>query len=644
MSTVRLGAAFVNQTPLAWAANRGNLARALDLARAAGVSHLCLPELAVTGYGCEDLFLAPFLRERALAELGVLVGRTQGLCTAFGLPFELGGALYNTVAVCADGRLLGLVPKQRLARDGIHYEPRWFRAWEPGRVERAEVLGREVPVGDLLFACGGAVLGFEICEDAWGGPERPAPRLARRGANLIFGPAASHYAPGKQAVRLGLGVGAAADHGLAYAYANLMGNESGRAVYDGGAFLLHPDGAVAARGARFSYRDVGLVCADVEVRRAAPVEGAGLVRDPFPPALPASPPPPSLGDPAAHEAADPREDFARAGALGIFDYLRKSRARGFCLSLSGGADSAACALLVRLMAAFAVDELGFEGFAARLPDVPGIAAAGGQAAAMPVLLRTLYQATAHSSATTRSAAEGVARAVGSAHAAVEVQHLVDAYRSLAEGVLGRPLGWPEDDLTLQNLQARVRSPAVWTLANAEGRLLLATNNRSEAATGYTSMDGDTSGGLAPVAGVGKDFLRGWLRWMEERGPRELGPVPALKAVNDQAPTAELRPLEDRQTDEDDLMPYAVLDALERSAVVRRLPPEGALEALRGDFPGEPGDDLAEWTRSFYALWSGSQWKRERLAVSLHLDDHSVDPRTWCRWPVLNGGFGPGSGA
>ena len=639
MTRVRLGAGFVNQTPLAWKTNLAHLSAVLDLARERRVSFLCLPELSVTGYGCEDLFLAPFLRERALTMLAALVPRSSGLFTAFGLPLEIDSNLYNCMAVCADGRLLGVVPKQSLALDGLHYEPRWFKAWPRGLVVRREVLGEVLPVGDLVFELGAVSVGFEICEDAWAGEARPAPGLAARGANLILGPAASHFAFGKTRVRRDLGAAAAEEHGVAYVYANLMGNESGRVVFDGGAYVLDAGGSLVAEGERFSFCEQGLVDAVVEIRSRGGNDPAHAdvpvpaLRIPEETAQPAPP----LAAVQAWES-DPNEEFARALGLALFDYLRKSRASGFALSLSGGADSAACAGLVHLMARFAVAQLGFEGFAQRLPKVAGLGRAGGLGKAMPLLLRTLYQAGANSSELTRSAAAAVAAAVGSRHDAVEIQHLVDSYRSLAEGVLGRSLTWEDDDLALQNLQARVRSPGIWALANAEGRLLLATNNRSEAAAGYTTMDGDTSGGLAPIAGVGKHFLRQWLRWLETRGPQGLNPMPALKAVNDQEPTAELRPPEDGQTDEGDLMPYAVLDALEHAVVVERLGPLAAYEALLAARPDLNRAQLKEWTRRFYRLWSHAQWKRERLAVSIHVDDHNVDPRSWCRWPVLSGGF------
>jgi NAD+ synthase (glutamine-hydrolysing) len=330
---------------------------------------------------------------------------------------------------------------------------------------------------------------------------------------------------------------------------------------------------------------------------------------------------------------EPHEEFARAVALGLYDYLRKSRAKGFALSLSGGADSAACALLVRLMAELASQDLGWDAFSRTLGlDAPDLKSA------MPRLLRTLYQGTVHSSATTRLAAAEIAKAVGATHAEVDIQPLYEAYKKMTEGVLGRPLQFPQDDLALQNLQARVRSPSIWALANAEGRLLIATNNRSEGAAGYTTMDGDTSGGLAPIAGLGKHQLRDWLRWMEKSGLKGLSPWPALAGVNAQAPTAELRPLEQGQTDEADLMPYEALDVIAHAAIAARLSPAQVLEAVAAPLAAYAAADRKAWVIRFFKLWAANQWKRERLAPSFHLDDHNVDPRSWTRFPILSAGW------
>jgi NAD+ synthase (glutamine-hydrolysing) len=110
----------------------------------------------------------------------------------------------------------------------------------------------------------------------------------------------------------------------------------------------------------------------------------------------------------------------------------------------------------------------------------------------------------------------------------------------------------------------------------------------------------------------------------------------LAEVAAQRPTAELRPPTYEQRDEDDLMPYAVLDAIEELAIRDRLAPAGVLDALVGRFPDHGRPTLVDWVRRFYRLWVQNQWKRERLAPSFHLDDENLDPKTWCRYPILGG--------
>ena len=207
------------------------------------------------------------------------------------------------------------------------------------------------------------------------------------------------------------------------------------------------------------------------------------------------------------------------------------------------------------------------------------------------------------------------------------------YVGKIQGALGRELTWQTDDLALQNIQARVRAPGIWMLANVLNCLLITTSNRSEASVGYCTMDGDTAGSISPIAGVDKDFVKKWLRWAET----ELG-YAALRHVNALQPTAELRPLADKQTDERDLMPYALLNRIERLAFYDRLSPRQVLAALEGEDTGFDHEQLKTYVRRFYSLWSRNQWKRERYAPSFHLDDYNVDPRSWLRFPILSGGF------
>jgi NAD+ synthase (glutamine-hydrolysing) len=254
------------------------------------------------------------------------------------------------------------------------------------------------------------------------------------------------------------------------------------------------------------------------------------------------------------------------------------------------------------------------------------------------LLTTAYQATANSGKVTRSAARTIAEAVGATHLELDVESIHQGYLRAIEAALGRTLDWQRDDLALQNIQARVRSPGIWLIANLNNALLLSTSNRSEAAVGYATMDGDTSGGLSPIAGIDKAFLRQWLRWLETKGPEGLHTIPALGAVNQQAPTAELRPADRHQTDEDDLMPYDVLDAIERAAIRDKNSPVEVFELMRGQFANFTPQQLGIWVERFFKLWCRNQWKRERYAPSFHLDDENLDPKTWCRFPILSGGF------
>jgi len=662
MRLVKVAVACVNQTPFAWDANFAHLATAIEAARAERVTLLCLPELAVTGYGCEDAFFMDGLLDTAFTQLEALAAMTAGMVVAVGLPIYHEKALYDAAALLVDGEIVGFAGKQFLAGDGIHYEPRWFKSWPAGEVdvfERTTPDGtiRRYPIGDLLFDIGDIRIGFEICEDAWVA-NRPGTDLALRGADILCNPSASHFAFDKFAVRQRFVTEGSRAFGVVYLYANLLGNEAGRVVYDGGG-LIASNGELAARGRRFSFHDVELTSAVVDIdtnRREQARRGSNRPRHDaealtvesafvWPARKPESLTRPS---PSWEDRADLREEeFARTVALGLWDYLRKSRAQGYVVSLSGGADSAACAVLVALAVGLAFHELGAGGVRQQLPTcrrLHEVIEAGGPdvaTAAVGALLACAYQPTENSGSVTRHAAEQIARAIGAEFHVIDVNAQVKAYIASLEAAIGRTLSWATDDVTLQNIQARVRAPSIWMLANIRGAVLLTTSNRSEAAVGYATMDGDTAGGLAPLGGIDKTYLRAWLHWMETQGPVGLGPVGALGFINAQEPTAELRPRDQEgrgQTDEADLMPYDLLEAVEDSAIRDKHTPVQVLQQLLPRYPEKTPLQLATWIERFFRLWCKNQWKRERIAPSFHLDDRNVDPRSWCRFPILSGGF------
>ncbi len=672
MTRVKAAAAVLNQTPLDWDGNKRNILAAIEAARGQGVRLLCLPELCICGYGCEDAFAGESLPRISLQVLGEILPATEGAIVSLGLPLLHRNRLYNTACLAVDGRIAGFAAKRFLAGDGLHYEPRWFQAWPEGLCDSIRVDGRECPVGDMVFDCGGVKLGFEICEEAWV-LDRPAGRMSLDGVDVILNPSASHFAFGKADTRKRLVLEGSRAFGVGYVFANLLGNEAGRVVYDGGA-LVASAGDLLAEGPRLSFAPLQVTTAVIDVAATRRIRAGSAKFNPprkkkddsakagektttaahgesgravvscdftWPDIEPEITRPTAAGWQTGRCVKE--EEFARAVALGLFDYLRKSRSRGFVVSLSGGADSSSVACLVSAMVAFACAEIGPQAFNRALGHIAELAGAESDGERVGLLLHCVYQASKNSSQTTRNAAVALAEALGAEMSCLEIDAWIDGYVAEIEKVLGRKLTWEGDDLALQNIQARARGPSVWLLANIRGALLLATSNRSEAAVGYATMDGDTCGGLSPIAGIDKAFLRRWLVWLEKEGPQGFGPIPALVAVNVQQPTAELRPSHRGQTDEDDLMPYEVLDVAERAAIRDKLSPVEVFRQLRSRF-GRSGEkryddaQLHQWVRRFFRLWCQNQWKRERYAPSFHLDDENLDPKTWCRFPILSGGF------
>jgi len=263
MRLLRVGAASLNQTPLDWAGNTRRIRQAIAEARAADVDVLCLPELCTTGYGCEDAFHAGWVLRRAEQMVLELLEDTAGMAVCIGLPIQYRNAVFNAAVLIVDGQILGAVAKQFLASDGIHYESRWFEPWMPEVVSEVAIGGQLYPFGDLVFDLGDVRIGFEICEDAWVA-HRPGARHALDGVDVVLNPSASHFAFDKNLVRERFIVDGSRAFSLTYVYANLVGNESGRAIFEGGSMIAH-DGALVAHGPRLNFAEVTLTTAVVDV-------------------------------------------------------------------------------------------------------------------------------------------------------------------------------------------------------------------------------------------------------------------------------------------------------------------------------------------------------------------------------------------
>ncbi len=665
-TAVHLAAATLDQTVGDWSGNARRIAEVLERCRGTGVRLVVLPEMCISGYSLGDRLLMPGTLRRSWEVLEELLPCTRGLVAVLGLPVRHRDVLYDVAAVVADGRIEALVPKENLAAGDIQYENRWFSGWQRGRVEPFRLPdGRAIPFGSLLFEADGiGRFGVEICEDGWKG-NRPGSSYALAGATVVCNPSASWFTLGKHAIRRTMVEQISREDHVVYCYASLLGCDATRAIFDGSVFVA-ADGRLLAEGDRFAFDRAWVLVdrvVDLEsVQRARMEEGSwrqqvesaqrgelGAMPQlhkidgtfgtsaPAPASAPywlegtavARSPDPSLdwmvdaGLIPRFEPTDlPYLELELALAMGLREYRKKCGIPGFTLALSGGRDSAMVAVLVARM--FRYDQ----------PDLPPEALR----AHIRERFTTAYLAMANSGERTRRAARELADELGTRHLEGDLRELLETELTTVERMCGVRLRWdePAHDVPLQNVQARIRGGLIWVIANLNRSLLLATSNKSEAAVGYATMDGDTSGGLAPIADVPKSMVCAWLAWAARfHGITSLQEVVAIPA------TAELRPPDRGQTDEDDLMPFAVLDQLMYHFVQRGQDPLELFRTLWPGFAERYGGDPApfvEHIERFVTLFCRAQWKRERFAISFRVTAFDLDPKTGFRFPPVQAPF------
>ncbi len=379
MSIIKVAAGTINTTPLAWESNRNYIISAIEESRQQEISLLCLPELCITGYGCDDAFYSANTLAQAIESLHEIVAHTAGIAVAVGLPLRFNNKLYNTACLIVNKRILGFAAKQHLPNYGLFYEDRWFHRWPAGLREEVKVGDFQYPIGDLIFDLSGIRIGFEICEDAWVA-QRPGRLHFDRGVDILLNPSASPFAFQKFMTRERLVIDGSRSFSCSYVYTNLLGNEAGRLLFDGDA-MIASDGALLASSPRFGYADYYITSAviDTDVTRLShsqiksPVPGGNWkVTDTFQwhEVAPAY----QMADLEPFERGGylKEEEFARAVCLALFDYLRKSRSYGFTVSLSGGADSCACVALCGLMIRLADESIGLEAFKQKLEHIKKI--------------------------------------------------------------------------------------------------------------------------------------------------------------------------------------------------------------------------------------------------------------------------------
>jgi NAD+ synthase (glutamine-hydrolysing) len=507
MSHLRLAAAQLNTVVGDLAGNVDRILGALAAAEAAGADICVVPELAIPGYPPEDLLLKPTFVADNVAALEKVAAATGPCAIVVGYVGATpdGQGLSNAAAVCAGGRVVGIYRKRFLPNYGVFDEQRWF------------VPSTDTPT---LFGVAGAWVGVSVCEDVWF-PDGPVAEQGRAGADVVVNLNASPFNRGRRGERLQMLRRRVEEAGCAIAYVNQVGGQD-ELVFDGDSLIVAADGTLLASGAQF-----GPDLVVVEIPLAGGVEGrapARTVASTLPrvvvtePRGIAGPPlaPVALRPPLSDEA----EVYA-ALVLGTRDYLGKNGFGEAVIGLSGGIDSS-------LVATVAVDALG----ASRVHGI-----------SMP---------SRYSSEGSRRDAGLLASRLGIDLRVVPIEEAHVAFTAMLTGVLGQePSG-----LTDENLQSRLRGVLLMGLSNAKGWIVLTTGNKSEMATGYSTLYGDSAGGFAVIKDVPKTLVYDLCRFRNAQAVLEGGEGPIPDSVLDKPPSAELRP---DQRDDQSLPPYEELD-------------------------------------------------------------------------------------
>lgn len=604
--------------------NADQIINLMDTGWKKGVKLMVFPELCLTAYTCNDLFLQSALLLKTKEELKRIVKATKekDMLVFVGLPWERDGKLYNVVAALKDGKLLGLVPKKNLPNYSEFYEARHFCPGNEVPV-MVEWEGSQVPMGmNLLFQCvnvPGLTVAAEICEDVWV-PCPPSIPHAMAGATVIVNCSASDETTGKDAYRHELICSQSARLVCGYIYANAGDGESTQDLVFGGQNIIAENGTCLAQSKRFInetiYADMDLGRLDSERRRMTTFPAANEAREKggymtvrFSMKNEEKEELLRFVDPAPfvpHEQgqrAKRCEEILSIQAMGLKKRLEHTGCKNVVVGLSGGLDST-LALLV----------------AVRAFDLLELPRKGIHCITMPCFGTTDR---------TYTNACVMAAKVGAELREINIKESVAKHFS----DIGHDIN--NHNVTYENGQARERTQILMDIANQVGGLVIGTGDMSELALGWATYNGDHMSMYGVNASVPKTLVRHLVRYYADTcGEKELSDV--LLDVLDTPVSPELLPPEDgkiSQKTEDLVGPYELHDFYlyyilrygYRPGKILRL----ALSAFRGQYDSET---IFKWLKVFYRRFFNQQFKRSCLPDGPKVGSVAVSPRGDLRMP------------
>jgi NAD+ synthase (glutamine-hydrolysing) len=624
MRLIRIAIASLNTKVGAIGAQSGRIVERARRMAEAEVTVGCFPEQAIGGYPAEDLVQWDAFVAAQMRALESIARATEDVPTVLALGLTAGwdGHLYNAAAVLHRGRILGLVPKEKLPTYSVFYEARTLSRGAPGL--HLDVGG--VPLGDHIFRFDFGTLAVEVCEDAWT-PDGPMRRRCFSGAEVVVNISASPYRVGIDSTRREMLATRSSDNRAVLVYANQVGSQDGL-VFDGGG-LVFESGRLILAAPRFregmwhcvvdldrtrrlrredtTWRsDATAFLRDASHVRVIESEPTTGERSSLP-----YPPPPVGGNyfipgdvvPAASPRDVLLDELLDVISLGVADYFRKAgRFTGIGIALSGGRDSL-LALLISWLAARRADE---------------------EPERDPIPIRAFYMPSRFSLDATRDAARMICDEIDVPLVELPIEDAIDREADAARAMLG---GEEPSPITMQNIQARLRATRMWNWSNSAGALFLQTGDMSEKAVGYTTIGGDLEGALSPIANVPKTVVIALLERLHERfGLR------GIRMTLDTDPGPELA---DDQSAESELMPFEILDACLYLYAGEKLSVDELAVVLPGLFPDIPPGTLATHAKRFVAMFTRSIYKWVQSPLSLHVGALDLERERALQMPVVH---------
>lgn len=605
----------------------------IALAEGQGVEIIVFPELCITGYTCQDLFLQQMLLESAETAMMMLLDFTRQLdiISIVGLPVVVGDLLLNCAAIIQHGKILGLVPKTYLPNYREFYEKRWFASAQDLRETTVRFAGHRItvtPDPQIFITSEGAQFGVENCEDVWA-PAPPSNKLALAGAELIFNLSASDELSGKHTYLKSLLAQQSARTITGYIYSSCGFGESTQDVVFGGNALIYENGSLIAEGERFALEpQMRIAQIDIEKLRSerrtnstyvnaqrnvkyairsgrysvhniemlAPFNRRDFVLEREIDAHPFIP----------HEAemGVTCEEIFNIQLMGLAKRIVHTGAKHLILGVSGGLDST----LALLVCVKAFDKLGMN-----RKDIIGVTMPG-----FGTTDRT------YRNAITLMGSLGVTIREISITDAVE-QHFKDIGHDISV-----------HDVTYENAQARERTQILMDLSNELGGIVVGTGDLSELALGWATYNGDHMSMYGVNASVPKTLIQHMVRYVAESGVDEKSRVTLLDIV-DTPISPELTPADEsgeiRQKTEDLVGPYELHDFFLYYFLRFGFRPKKLFFLACQAFEGVYDEIIVQkWLVVFLRRFFSQQFKRSCLPDGPKVGNVSLSPRGDWRMP------------